>query len=219
MNRIDVFIGVVGSGKDHSANKLVEAGTHVRVDFKDALLDMTNDLLGYDVRTEYDWFKEAPLGVRQPSNPLIEANLRAAWKEIPGLVIGRVFLQRLGTETMRKRDPDYWVKQWLNKAFAVHEAGKEVTTADCRFPNEVAAIKRYGGHARFVFCDYRSSRYNPSLRHESERMAQTLLGMDLKNGEEILDDHFGQAIGVTGTGCDTVFSGGCVPPLPHPRRQ
>lgn len=187
---VTAFMGVMGSGKDHRA-KLTG---HMRIDFKDELVDMCSDVVGWDIRQEYDWFKGAIVGFRKPANLWGEAMARSEMNGIladhPDTLTGRKLLQRLGTEAMRKRDPDYWVKQWTAKVCA---SGGPVATADCRFPNEVDAVARLGG--RIVFCDYHSGRYSAHEDHESERLAQALLRLGLKDGEEVLDAHLAQALG------------------------
>lgn len=190
---IAAFLGVIGSGKDHRAQQLNPA-LFRRVDFKDELLDIAGDLVGYDVREEYDWFKTAIVGMRRPRNPLGEGMVASVTKELqsrhPSLVTGRVLLQRLGTEVMRKRDRDYWVKAWERRAAEAERAGFNVAVADCRFMNEVACLQRRGAH--FTFCDYRSPRYDPKAPHESEYLAQRLLARGFKDGDDLT--HFlGQA--------------------------
>jgi hypothetical protein len=196
---ITVFCGPIGSGKDYRANKLKDEG-HVRIDFKDDLIDLCSDIVGFDIRPEYGFFKDMIVGWRKPSNPLVEAFMRGEVAEIlrkhPETITGRKMLQRVGTEAMRKRDPNYWVHQFSLQASATLAKGVPgVVVADCRFANEVHAIKEFG-QSRFVFCDYRSERYDPSTDHESERLAQALLRMDLKDGQEITPHHFECAFGM-----------------------
>ena len=190
---ITAFIGVIGSGKDYRAEQLEKQG-HFRVDFKDALVDMVSDLLGYNIRTEYDWFKSAIAGVRRPLNPLMEGMARSWMDPViaanPDIATGRKLLQRMGTEVMRSRDAQYWAKQYAAQAKPILDAGNNVVTADCRFLNEVGAINHLDREARFVFCDYRSSRYSAHSRHPSESMAQALLSMGYGDGDEIKMESF-----------------------------
>lgn len=188
MPEVVCFIGVMGSGKDFRAAELQRKG-YARVDFKDELVDMVSDLCGWDIRLEYDWFKQSVVGVRKPANKLQEGMLRNQRAELlaahPELMTGRRLLQRFGTEVVRKRDEDAWVKAFLRRAAFHLGQGASVVNADCRFHNEFRAIRAIGFPSRFVFCDYRSSRYQPDFPHESEAMAQRLLAMGLKDGEEI----------------------------------
>lgn len=197
------FIGVIGSGKDHRKRELVAKG-YAPLDFKDALLEMASDLVGYDVTASYDYFKENLVGLTAPAEigpdfmrrrppHQISAEVLAGY---PQAMTGRRLLQRLGTEVMRKRDPDYWAKAWADKAYGLLREGKSVVCADCRFPNEVRWIRQVASDfaalrnldslpARFIFCDYRSHRYNPEMDHGSERLAQQLLALGFKDGEEV----------------------------------
>lgn len=188
MPNITAFIGVCGSGKSYRAQHLVDKGFQ-QIDFKDALLDMASDLAGYDVREDYVWFKEHIVGVRRSINPILTGfyrhdNMKMVYNH-PEALTGRRLLQRLGTEVMRKRDPDYWVKEFRKKAMKVMADGRDVVCADCRFGNEVRAIESSCDEPRFVFCDYRSPSYNAGHKHESEKMAQELLGLGLSDGDEI----------------------------------
>lgn len=189
---ITSFIGVIGSGKDYHAEQLAESGA-LRVDFKDGLLDMASDIAGYNVREDYEWFKENIVGVKRPPNRFQEAFIytdkRQIFVENPELMTGRRLLQRLGTDTMRKRDEDYWVNQFIS-AVGFHE---NVVNADCRFRNEVNIIYKLDPQAKFIFCDYRSSRYDPTSTHPSEHLAQCLLEQGLKDGDAIHHDNFFEA--------------------------
>lgn len=185
------MIGCMGGGKDWNAARLVEKG-YLRVDFKDALLDMVSDLVGYDVRQEYDWFKEMPIGYRRPTSEFAVHSFAGQAKifMLPsGLLTGRDLLQRLGTEVMRKRDPDYWVKAWwATVVVRGGTSGRDCVAADVRFENEVRRIQsanNYGAATRFIFCDYRSKRYRNDVDHPSEWLAQALLELRCQDGQDI----------------------------------
>lgn len=195
--KVTAFIGVMGAGKDYRAGLLTQTGT-VQINFKDPLLDMASDLVGYDVRGNYLWFKHVLAGIRKPENEFQASGLMQASKDIqrecPGALTGRLLLQRLGTDVMRKRDPDYWANKWRDAAIKLMRQGHDVCIADCRFLNEVNAVmlaaEASHGNREFVFCDYHSSQYNPKDRHESEKMAQRLLSLGLKDGEIIPETLF-----------------------------
>lgn len=197
------FIGVIGSGKDYRAGRMI-LGRMVpdpqitRVDFKDDLLDMVSDIVGYDVRKDYEWFKEHPVGVMRPSNPLAEAFLRSEWKAIlekyPNIITGRMLLQRVGTEAIRNRHPNYWIDRFDEKAqdFMLG-AGSDIVNADTRFFNEVERLMSETFRAKFIFCNFKSERYNPNFDHPSEHLAQTFVHMGLEDGQEIPLGHFYEA--------------------------
>jgi hypothetical protein len=198
---ITAYMGVIGGGKDHRANILSGSG-HVRIDFKDELCAMCSDIAGYDVTLDYSWFKEMPVGVMRPSDPLQEAFLHSEWKEImrkyPGIITGRKLLTRVGTEAIRKRHPNYWANRFSEKASALLREGRSVVCADCRFFNEVSMIYSLPFSEEFVFADYRSNRYDPKFDHPSERLAQTLLGLGLKDGQAIKATDFKKAAEILG---------------------
>lgn len=54
---------------------------------------------------------------------------------------GRRFLQTLGTEVVRAYNPDFWVETAMREAIQ-HDA---VVITDCRYCNEVEAVKTNGG--------------------------------------------------------------------------
>lgn len=54
---------------------------------------------------------------------------------------GRTLLQRVGTETIREQEPDYWVN-FLKGIFQLFpDEWDYVLIPDCRFPNEIAMMK------------------------------------------------------------------------------
>lgn len=185
---ITCFVGVIGSGKDFHAGKLQEQG-YQRIDFKDELIRMVSDIVGFDVSKEYDWFKDAIVGIRDPGNPLVQGMHRAWMKELlnshPNIMTGRQLLQRVGTDAIRSRHPDYWVDCFKREVADATAQGKKVVNADCRFENEVLAVVSIDEDAKFIFCNYRSPRYNPYATHQSEQMAQALLRAGKMDGDEM----------------------------------
>lgn len=190
--------GVQGSGKTHRQQELVAQG-FAALDFKDELLNMASDLVGYDVRQNYDYFKEnllgltvpAPVGHKWLQRPPAHTLTQQILASYPSAITGRVLLQRLGTEVMRKRNSNHWADEWRAQAFQHVSLGRSVVAADVRFENEVDTIRRLGKlcqvPVKIIFCDYRSARYNPAAAHESERMAQELLARGYKDGDEIME--------------------------------
>ena len=197
---IVALTGVIGSGKTFCRDALVAQG-YMSVDFKDELLDMCSDLVGYDIRRDYDGFKEYLVGF-QPQH-LNTEKMHLQWTKeqhreysnrcvamAPLAMTGRRLLQRMGTEVMRKRDPNYWANAWAKKVKKAAVSGqKDFVCADCRFENELQVItdtaRQLGTDYKIIFCDYRSPRYNATSEHESERLAQHYLAMGYKDGEEI----------------------------------
>lgn len=196
------MIGVAGSGKGHRQLELVAKGA-VALDFKDALIEMCEDILGFPIKDHYEFFKQVVVGMSYPPPPggwtpeamaVTKAISDGLLISYPHLITGRVLLQRVGTEVQRKRNPHYWCDAWEKKALDILASGKDVVCSDCRFSNEMDTIrklglryvgKNVGDTYRFIFCDYKSERYNATMNHESEKMAQEYLAAGLIDGQEI----------------------------------
>jgi hypothetical protein len=180
--------GVIGSGKTFQRDKLVAEG-YVAIDFKDELIDMCEDLCGFPIREDYEQFKQSIVGLTNPHNPA--ANTVEMTKKVeitfPNIMTGRRMLQRMGTEVMRKRDANYWVKAWAKKAILALQSGKSVVVADVRFENELRAIRMLQKpgqvEAKVMFCNYKSDRYDASSKHPSEALAQDLLDAGFRDGD------------------------------------
>jgi hypothetical protein len=192
-------MGVIGSGKDFQAKNMAKTcpGDWVQIDFKDALIDMCEDIVGFPIRARYEEFKEYIIGFQHPNAALAgtlqrESQLvfsKQCCKDYPQAMTGRRLLQRVGTDAMRKRDPDYWVHAWAQSAAAAIQAGKSVSCGDCRFLNEMLIVeelaKQLEVSATITFCDFRSKRYDATATHESERLAQQILASGVKDLEQI----------------------------------
>lgn len=188
------LIGVIGSGKTYRRDQYVKDG-FTPIDFKDSLIEMAEDLIGFKI-TDYDLFKENVVGLTGPTGNPSKIAPRRMTDDIlfhfPHAMTGRALLQRLGTNVMRKRNPNYWVEAWVGKARHVLMRKGSVVCADCRFPNELKIIKQlatdHKHEYKFIFCDYRSERYDASGRHESEKLAQEMLKRGFKDGQEIQNE-------------------------------
>lgn len=186
--RLVSFLGVLGGGKDFSANKLVKEG-YIKVAFADELREMAWDILGWrpdadDFDRQYDWFKKLPLNRRCEINTSSELYLNyksPGWIQYDRDITGRQFLQNLGTEGIRKRDPDFWARITKQKIQKLLDEGKKVVTTDARFSNEIQSLSELG--AQFIFCNYKSDRYDATNTHESEALAQSLLKRGFQDGD------------------------------------
>lgn len=195
----DVFgyVGVKGSGKTYRRDLAMQAYAYaVALDFKSELIDMCGDLLGFPVpktEAEYERFKETIVGFSIDGDGFNDSAAMLA--KYPNAMTGRKLLQRMGTDVVRKRAPDYWVDALLAKAKGCLAADTSVFCADVRFRNEVQALHALEGIApvTFIFCDYHSPRYCAHDKHPSEELAQVLLGMGLKDGDTITKEHFEEA--------------------------
>nr|DAV24952.1 MAG TPA: deoxynucleoside monophosphate kinase [Caudoviricetes sp.] len=173
------FIGVMGSGKSFRTKKLCkEDKNFVEINVADSLRNVVWKVIGWKPPTEerYELFKESMF--ISSSLPSIRFS-------------GRDLLQRLGTEGIRSIDSDFWINAWKNSVYdSIYFNDKSVVCSDVRFTNEVYAaleLENKNIHVDFVFCDYKSNRYDSKSKHESEKLAQWIKKTypDLKDGDII----------------------------------
>jgi hypothetical protein len=122
-----VIIGLgykAGAGKDTAANFLCGRHGFRRISFAEPLKRAAAEIFGFNEYQLYD-----PQGKEETDK---------FWQITP-----RYALQWLGTDVMRQQfDQEIWVKNAKKRIEA--EEGNVVVT-DVRFPNEIAAIKEWGG--------------------------------------------------------------------------
>lgn len=176
MKKINVYIGVIGSGKSYRASK----ENDIVLNYADSLREDVWKLLNWvpSNETEYEVFKNKNLG----------------------LITGRELLQNYGQLQKELEGNSYWSNRLLYK-LAQEIDNPEIKTigiADCRFIKEITQlllfsedqfIKSLGVSIEFHHCDYKSYKYDTTNPHISETMAQSILNR-IKNGTiENLDNH------------------------------
>lgn len=169
-------IGAIGSGKDFTCKKLKSLGFS-QVDFKDAMLEAVWTLLNWQPKNqkEYETFKVSTF-----SNSFFNISFT-----------GRQLLERFGTECIRKslNLESLWVDKWKEFAGSLLEGFKKVSVGDCRFKNEVEGIISLGEtlnkRVGFIFCDFKSTRYDNSGNHPSRLLAQYLVSLGYKDQDII----------------------------------
>lgn len=128
--------GFIGSGKDTIADYLVNIHGFRRESFANSLKDAVAAVFGWDrimlegrTRQAREWREQVdPWWSQRLGMP----NLTPRW-----------VLQHWGTEVCRMGfHDDLWIASLENKLRTVQD---EVVISDCRFPNEIAAIRRLGG--------------------------------------------------------------------------
>lgn len=125
--------GFAQSGKDTAAGFLVDRFNWTRVAFADALRDVLYAL--NPLVTQSDW--PEILRVQDIVDSVGWDKAKVEYEEIRGL------LQRLGTEAGRQIiDENLWVGMGEDK---IERANGPVVVTDCRFPNEIALIRRRKG--------------------------------------------------------------------------
>lgn len=161
--KITVFTGVCGSGKDFHSNDITENGG-MKIAFADPMREDLWLLLGWRPKNDAEYQEWKTTEITSPQ----------------GIVMtGRDLMTRYGTEIRRRDDNDVWCKRTCQSIMDSLTMFDNVAISDARFENEIEFIKELGRfheiETEFVFCDFRSDRYNPNIDHESEHLAQEFL--------------------------------------------
>ena len=127
--------GFIGSGKDTVADYLVNLHHFRRESFANTLKDAVSAVFGWDRTMLEGRTKQAREWREQQDN---------WWTNRLGIVITpRWVLQNWGTEVCRNGfHDDIWIASLENK---LRNSTDDVVISDCRFPNEIQAIKQSGG--------------------------------------------------------------------------
>jgi hypothetical protein len=129
-------VGLIGAGKDTIADYLVNIHQFRRESFANTLKDAVSAVFGWD--------RELLEGRTRHSREWRE-QVDAWWAERLGMpdLTPRWVLQYWGTEVVRRSfHDDTWIASLENR---LRKTTDDVVISDCRFPNEIAAIKRAGG--------------------------------------------------------------------------
>lgn len=127
--------GFIGSGKDTIADYLVNTHEFRRESFANTLKDAVAAVFGWDRTLLEGRTKEAREWREQKDEWW---SLRLGREITP-----RWVLQYWGTEVCRQGfHDDIWIASLENK---IRNSKDNVVITDCRFPNEIKAIKRAGG--------------------------------------------------------------------------
>ncbi len=121
------FTGAAGAGKSTATHHLVDHLGYKLVKFAGPLKDMMRAI------------------------GLTEEEIEGSLKELPsGTLLGKTprhAMQTLGTEWGRNSiGEDLWISLWRRRVEATLAEGCRVVVDDCRFPNEAAAIRKFGGN-------------------------------------------------------------------------
>jgi hypothetical protein len=128
--------GLIGAGKDTAADYLVNLHHFRRESFANSLKDAVAQVFGWD-RTMLEGRTKQAREWREQVDPWWSARL-----DMPGLT-PRWILQYWGTDVCRRAfHDDIWIASLENK---LRNSQDDVVISDCRFPNEILAIKRAGG--------------------------------------------------------------------------
>jgi len=128
--------GLIGAGKDTMADYLVNIHQFRRESFANTLKDAVSAVFGWD--------RELLEGRTRHSREWRE-QVDAWWADRLGMpeLTPRWVLQYWGTEVVRRSfHDDTWIASLENR---LRKTTDDVVISDCRFPNEIGAIKRAGG--------------------------------------------------------------------------
>ena len=135
MSQIIGIVGFIGSGKDTVADYLVNFHQFRRESFANSLKDAVSVVFGWD--------RELLEG-RTNQSRIWRETRDEWWSERLGCdVTPRWVLQYWGTEVIRKGfHDDLWVASLENR---LRSSKDDIVITDCRFPNEIKAIRNAGG--------------------------------------------------------------------------
>jgi hypothetical protein len=127
--------GFIGSGKDTVADYLVNFHEFRRESFANTLKDAISAIFGWD-RTLLEGRTRVSREWREQEDEW--------WSQRLGIKITpRFILQNWGTDIIRKGfHDDVWIASLENK---LRKNSDNVVISDCRFPNEIKAIRNQGG--------------------------------------------------------------------------
>lgn len=128
------MVGLKGAGKDTAARIIRDCAEReglstAHIAFADALREVARVAFG--------------LADQQMTDRDLKEQVLAEWGMSP-----RRILQLLGTEVGRAIHPDVWVRACMRSVTAC--GADVITITDCRFDNEVEAVRRAGGHTIFI---------------------------------------------------------------------
>lgn len=160
LNKVIGFCGFKGSGKDTSADHLVDHWSYAKISFAYPLKKAAKTIWGFSdealwgpssTREEPD--HRYPFNGQDPVDgsplTLVARDVHHYWQResdgewFPQFVTPRVALQVLGTEYGRRMYENVWVDACLNH---IREMGQPLhTIPDVRFTNELNGIREAGG--------------------------------------------------------------------------
>lgn len=150
MTRFICISGHAQNGKDTSA-KMLESELASRG--KSVLLVHYADLLKFICKSYFKWNGEKD-------------------------EVGRTLLQKVGTDHVRKKNPNYWVDFVTGVVKMFPDEWDYVLVPDCRFPNEIKRVSTAGydvTHVRIARRNFDSPLTEEQQKHESETALDSVL--------------------------------------------
>ena len=135
MSSIIGIVGFIGSGKDTVADYLVNFHRFKRESFANSLKDAVSQVFGWD--------RDLLEGRTKESRDWRETKDEWWSKRLKQDITPRWVLQYWGTEVVRKGfHDDMWVASLEHRLL---NTKNDIVITDCRFPNEIKAIRNAGG--------------------------------------------------------------------------
>ena len=136
MKKIIGLVGLIGSGKNSAAEYLIAAYNFKQESFASSLKDTLSCIFRWD-RSKLEGISELDRTWRDQIDIWWAQRLN-----IPDLT-PRKMLQQIGTDLFRNHfHNDIWVASLENK---LQKYSENIVITDCRFPNEIEAIRKLGG--------------------------------------------------------------------------
>jgi len=134
------LVGLIGSGKDTAADYLVNFHGYRRESFASSLKDAVAHVFGWDRQM---------LEGRTAQSRTWREQRDEWWSQRLGRdITPRHVLQYWGTEVIRNGfHDDMWIASLENK---IRTSQDNIVITDCRFPNEIAAIRAQGGRIIWI---------------------------------------------------------------------
>lgn len=174
MKKIIGFAGKMRSGKGVAAGCLNAHYDYEYVEMADKLKEVCVELLGLKSVIDLNIYKNNDYEIlitfhkvtcEKLSNltnvPIDFINEKCFGRKITTV---RELLQFLGTDVLRKYDPQWHINHTLEKITKLISEGKSVAIADIRFPNEKLAIESLGGEVYYI----ERKDYDIKSEHSSE---------------------------------------------------
>jgi len=148
-------VGLIGAGKDTIADYLVNIHEFRRDSFAATLKDAVSAVFGWDRDQLEGRSKHSREWREQPDT---------WWSDRLGRdITPRLVLQHWGTEVCRRGfHDDIWIASLENK---LRHCTDDVVISDCRFPNEIEAVRQQGGHVIRVVRGPDPDWFQPVQRH------------------------------------------------------
>lgn len=167
MRKLIAFIGVEGSGKGYSCQRLLMTRGFIKLSFANCLRDIAFKTIGMT-------FEEGMKNYEKLKQTSLINNLNF-----------RNILENLGS-AVRKYDEDFWARSILKD---IEGTPRNVCIDDLRYPNEYRILKDYCSKNnidfKVVFTDYHSERYKDNNPHESAALANYLKGLGYKDQDYV----------------------------------